>query len=210
MGYCQPVWISDYTYKGMLTWRQSSPLGLVVTAADAVQEDGLLVWGRVGGDGAWVLEPAFRMRGTPQRSAGTHHAAALDAAGREIAGTDFDLAAVADGPDPAERHFAFFLPVAPADFDRIGTLRLLKGAQVRATRTAAPAQAAAATLTRVPGGAALRWTSGHPAALVRDAATGEVVAIARDGALDLPVDRDLDVEFSDGIHSRHQRLSPQP
>lgn len=206
MSYCSPQWISDYTYKGMLTWRQASIVPRIVEAA-APETEGLLVWGRRSG-GAWVLEPAFRIRGALAFGSGTHAAVALDGQGRELARTEFELARVADGPEGAAASFTCFLPLGAGDFDRIASLRILEDGSVVAVRTAAPVAEPKAVLRRLPsGGAALRWTSGHPAALVRDAVTGEVVAIARDGAVELPAGRDVDVEFSDGLHTWRQRLT---
>ena len=44
MGYCNNDWISDYNYKGIMSYRQAHPF--VFTSAD-VARPGLLVWGRI-------------------------------------------------------------------------------------------------------------------------------------------------------------------
>ncbi len=207
MSYCHPLWISDYTFKGMLTWRLASGLGDVVTAGAAVQ-DGLLAWGRTEG-GAWILEPAFRVRGVFNPGSGPHAVQAVDAEGREVAAVEVDTAAVGCGNDPAERAFAVFIPLGTGDFDRIHAIRLKTGSQVLATRQAGPTTAGVAELRVLPsGGATLRWTSGHPAALVRSPRTGEVLAIARDGAVDIPAAQEVDVQLSDGVHTRQLHLKP--
>jgi len=48
MSYCSTLWTSDYTYVGVLNWRSTSPIGIIVPGPDVVTPtgDGLLVWGR--------------------------------------------------------------------------------------------------------------------------------------------------------------------
>lgn len=208
MSYCYPVWISDYTYTGIFNWRQAGAAAAVVQ--DAPQQEGLLVWGRRQG-GKWILEPAFRIKGPLPAGGGAHRASAVDGSGQEIAGVDFDMAAVGCGTDPDEAHFAVFLPMGGDAFDRIQTLQVKAGDQILALRKPSLVLGGDAALNAQPaGGTTLRWTSGHPAALVRDARTGEVVAIARDGVVNLPEAREVDVQLSDGVHTEKVRLTPEP
>jgi len=208
MAYCSPVWISDYTYQGIYNWRQSG--AMVISDQEQPQQEGLLVWGRVKA-GRWILEPAFRVKGILPAGAGSRRASAVDATGREIAGVDFELATVGCGADPDEAHFAVFLPLDGDGFDRVQALHVKAGDQILALRRPTAVLGGDAVLASRPtGGTTLRWTSGHPAALVRDARTGEVVAIARDGVVNLPEAQDVDVQLSDGVHTERVRLVPEP
>ena len=45
MGYCNNEWISDYTYRGVLEYRGTSP---VMSSASSMIQPALLVWGRIG------------------------------------------------------------------------------------------------------------------------------------------------------------------
>jgi len=67
------------------------------------------------------------------------------------------------------------------------------------------------TASMVASGAVrLRWNPAvYPMALVRDAATGEILSFARNGDATVGVSgRDLDVTFSDGVRSRQERVTP--
>lgn len=57
----------------------------------------------------------------------------------------------------------------------------------------------------------LQWNAAaYPMALVRDAATGEILSFARRGDATIAVaGRDLDVTYSDGVRSRQERVTPQ-
>jgi hypothetical protein len=61
------------------------------------------------------------------------------------------------------------------------------------------------------GSVRLTWNAGaYPMALVRDAATGDILSFARNGDATIGVaGRELDVTFSDGVRSRRERVTPQ-
>ena len=73
MGYCNPSWISDYTYRGVLDYRGSSRTALATASFEeegtAVAQPSLLVWGRVTAAGEVVIEPAFRLVPAPAAEA---------------------------------------------------------------------------------------------------------------------------------------------
>jgi hypothetical protein len=176
----------------------------------------LLVWGRIGPDGI-VLEPAFEIDAPPAlpTRAGPYRVQATDDADREIFTLSFDGEAIDHAPN--ERHFAFVVPLA-ANGPRPVALRLLANGLVATRRSPAPsvapirAPAALAPVRARPSGgprSRLEWDAArYPVALVRDPATGQVLAFARGGQVDVTVPgRDLDVVFSDGVRSV-RRLVP--
>ncbi len=123
MGYCNPDWISDYTYLGVLAWRGAGP---AVAAARVPAAPGLLVWGRVI-QGHVVLEPAFEVFAPavlPAR-AGRHRVEGYDAQGARLFGISFEGDLVPDLPRGDERHFAFVVPLGRAELARLASLRLV-------------------------------------------------------------------------------------
>ena len=78
------------------------------------------------------------------------------------------------------------------------------------TPPAAAARMAEAVEARgVAGGVQLRWdAAAHPMIMVRDPATGEVLSLARGGAIDVATtQRALDVVLSDRVGSRAVRVT---
>jgi hypothetical protein len=108
MGYCVPNWVSDWTYKGIMNYRETH--SSVVAARSAAPEPGLLVWGRVSGSEI-VLEPAFDVVAParlPERT-GPHRIEAFTDDGSSVFSIAFEGEAV-DHADPTQRHFAFVVP----------------------------------------------------------------------------------------------------
>ncbi len=115
MSYCNPDWISDYSYEGILDYRQAYG-GM---ASGSGPEPSLLIWGRVSGEGI-VLEPAFEVNTVPvfPEAPGSYILEALDRQGRPLFSRAFRPIPVPDA-GPEEGHFAFAVP-----------LRLLGGAEL--------------------------------------------------------------------------------
>jgi hypothetical protein len=205
MGYCNNSWISDYHYLKALNYRQGNPVAIVMGAR---AEPALLVWGRVV-DGVVTLEPAFEVM-APARlpsGRGAYALEALDGAGRALYAASFDGEMVAD-QERDERHFAFVVPLSRL---RGGLARLqVRGGFAAAERAARPARAAGAAARREAGDRVrLRWDAdAYPMALVRDAATGQILSFARGGDVALVSDAaGLDITFSDGVHSRREQAA---
>ncbi|MGH7584871.1 MAG: hypothetical protein ACREMH_01355 [Gemmatimonadales bacterium] len=208
MGYCDPQWISDYTYTGVMGWRAAG--GASVASAGA-PVDGLLVWGRIV-DGNVALEPAFQVRAPASPSAGGWSLELTDESGALIGQHRFAVAAVADFPSPAST-FAFVVPMDQARHDRVTGIKVRgPGGQAELRATPVPPGAAvvapAPAAERAAGRVRVRWDAARfGAALVRDATTGEVLAIGRGGDVLVATPRgDLDVTLSDGVRNARQRV----
>jgi len=207
MGYCSPDWVSDYSWIGMIGYRESG------SYAAAPAGDGMLVWGRLRGDEV-VLEPAFRvaLRAEHLPRPGRHRVELLDAAGNVLADASFAGQPVGDLPGAAEEHFAFVLPVAPAVEARLAGIRVTARGRAALQQAVAGAGDVTIALTRrSETGVELRWDGVRfPMALVRDARTGEVLSFARGGAALIAARAPaLDVELSDGVRGvRSRRLVP--
>jgi hypothetical protein len=124
-----------------------------------------------------------------------------------------------DDVQAPELQFAAVLPVSPAVSQQVATLRFVTpaGTAVRTSPRAAsgprtlfmpdPAVSAARPNALQ---AALQWDGAtYPMALVRDAATGQILSFARGGQATIWTRAAaLDVTFSDGIQARSARLTP--
>ena len=215
MSYCAPEWITWYTYRAILDFREE--WDWPAAARSAAQEPVLLVWGTVR-DGEVVLEPAVELTGRaslPPRP-GPFRIEAKDASGATLYGFSFAGAEVADGPTAGERHFAFTVPQRLMQMDRLASVRLTaNGRQATVTRAGGPVDtrlrpAAPRFSVAAPGRgrASVSWEpSRHPLAVVRDPRTGEILSFARGGATQVRTDApELELLFSDGVRTTAQRV----
>jgi hypothetical protein len=206
MGYCGNEWISDYTYKGVMTYRRSEA-SLAGGMAEAFQP-ALVVWGRIE-NGRAVLEPAFRVTTRPHlpRRPGPYRLEARAADGSRIFGFDFEALKVADGPNGAE-HFSFAVPLRADRAARVTSLHLAGGG-VQASMTQVSSEPAAVEVTPGAGGrVGLRWDASRaPMIVVRDPATGDVLSFARGGSAEVTAAGDeLSLTVSDQVRSRDRRV----
>ena len=208
MSYCDPQWISDYTYTGVQEWRAAA--GASVQGSGGPVE-GLLVWGRIV-DGKVILEPAFEVTAPATPAAGEWTLEVTDETGARVAEHRFAVAEIADLSYPAST-FAFVVPLDRARRERAAGLKV-RGPAGQAELRAVPAPPGAAVVAPTPaaeraaGRVRLRWDAARfGAVLVRDAATGEVLTIGSGGEAMLVEPRgDLDVTLSDGVRSARQRI----
>jgi hypothetical protein len=206
MGYCSNTWISDYTYLGVMN--QRGPASVVQIGS--MREPSLIVWGRIR-DGEVVLEPAFEAttEALLPVSSGPNLLQGFDANGDEGFRIAFAGTPVADAPH-GEEHFAFAVP-----------LRMIRGSL---TRLQLESRGQRATLTTTGAGAAgrksnlrlersgtsstVRWNAAeYPLAVVRDAATGQILSLAHGGSVTLDhAAAPLVVTLSDRAKSRIEHL----
>lgn len=220
MGYCHPNWVSDYVYKGILDFRGGTGGFLKVGAEDAPltkaqAQECLIVRGIVHADGSVELLPSFRTRALPSEpvSAGDYLLECQDAQGLKVYGTPLELMEVGCAPQGPVRHFVMALPLDPALLDRVAGLAVVKGGQVKGDRRGLSTAALLATpsldLQRLSESQAqLSWDATlHPAALVRDADSGEVIAILSGGRQPFATTaKRFEVVLSDGVSSRTHPL----
>jgi Metallo-peptidase family M12B Reprolysin-like len=223
MGYCDPKWISDYTYKAVLNYLSpSSPVVTSSVVSQAVQPC-LLVWGHIR-NGEMVLEPAFQVNTRPSlpQRAGQYSVSAGAEDGTTLFNLSFEPQEIADLPGD-QKNFAFAVPISDAGARQLTTLRLSgRGRQtVRRAQPPAPSQVQPRTGIKPPsadvhrlssGGMGVRWDARtHPMVMVRDAQTGEVLSLARGGSVQLPgFKREVDLVLSDGVRSSVRRVPVTP
>jgi len=213
MGYCVPNWVSDFNYKGIMTYRGISPYeGDAQTRA---AEPGLLLWGRITSD-SLILEPAFEVT-APASLPSTRGPYSIEATaedGTRVFSLNFDGSTV-DHAAPEDRQFAFVVPLSAFGGRALGGLRLSAPGRFTELRSStlsrqqlAQQGSGSLRVRRLDGDATVTWSSASVrGALVRDARTGEVLAIARNSSAKVTTNaRDVDIVVSDGVRSRTHRL----
>ena len=215
MSYCEPEWISDYTFRAVLAFREAEA---AAQAAYAVaREPSLVVWGRMNGR-SLTLEPAFEVETRPSlpTEPGPYTLQGLDASGDVVFELSFAGEALGHGPAD-ERHFAFAVPASMARADRLERLRLIGPGAAVAERARLPVAARAQgpvqpmLAARGANRVELRWdAAASPLVVVRDPRTGNILTFARGGAMELPTDAaELELIVSDGVRSTRQRMEVQ-
>ena len=206
MGYCGDVWTSDYTYEGVLGFRQGSPMGI----AWDLPRDCLLVSGIRRGD-RLELRPAFRVEALPSAEGGSHLLEIRDGSGRVLKRFAFELVEAMDGGQD-EGHFTLAVPVDDLDATLIESLTVSSAGQMLARLGRRPAAAALSeeplAIREGPRRTRLDWDHGaRPRVMVRDPLNGEVLAFGEGGSLLLLTDfRYLEVHASDGVSSDRRVL----
>ena len=221
MGYCSPRWISDYNYNAMMTYRGYSTTQMATAVAGATVRggsvvDGLLVWGRMDGSGAIVLEPALRITAPTVLPAagGDFTLTAQDASGRQLYSTSFSPVALSDDAPGGGAHFAFVIPMSEAAHAQLARL-VVSGrgrSDERVSRQPASALAAATAGADIAAEASdrarVKWNAASfPMMVVRDGETGQILSFARGGDMSIAT-RKADVELivSDGVRSATTRV----
>ncbi len=223
MGYCDPKWIGDYTYRAVMDYLVGSNGPVIAAAVDPSAQPCLLGWGPIR-DGEMVLEPSFLVHTRPSlpRSSGPYRVEAGAEDGTSLFDLSFAASEIADARGN-QQNFVFAVPISDAASARLATLRL-SGRGRTATQTARRPIASGAQLRtglkplaaqarRTSGGrVALSWDlRAHPMVMVRDAETGEILSFARDGSVEVAsLKRSVDLVFSDGVKSQVKRVLVSP
>ena len=201
-------WISDYTYMGVMNYRQV--FGDAV-ATEAARQECLIVWGRVTKRGV-VLEPAFTANTIPvlPSRGGKLQLAALDENGATIKSFSFDPLKVEDARE-AEEHFAYAIPVSQLPLNRVASLSLSGSGlrtQVRTARAVSAADARVSITSPSAGVTRFKWNADAvPLLVVTDAATGQVLSFATSGdAVVRTNTKSFKVKASNGVRSMELQL----
>ena len=195
MSYCEPQWISDYTYKALY----SVLGGKAIAAASATPANSLLIRAGIGSNGAASLAPAYGIAGTPDAApeSSDYRVEFLDAAGNVVASQPVaasemeqphvvalsggqlirqENALALRGMEARAPRLAINAVVA-APAQAFASIRLVRAGAVlatRAVRATVPAVASAAPSVerQADGTLLLRWGAPAVAAMVRYTADG--------------------------------------
>jgi hypothetical protein len=217
MAYCNPAWVSDYTWSGLIANRTSNPNYAPPLASTATA--GLLVWARITPHGV-VMEPSFRVAPPTTRptGSGAYRVEGYDAGGRLLFSYPVEPQHTMAINMNHEMHISTVLPLDAAQDQALARVRLITpDGPVERVSNQAVAQIGNRIFLRdpaaqlaVPNTAQARFTwdgSVYPMAMVRDAATGQVLSFARGGnAVIWTGSRRFDVTFSDGVRSLVKRI----
>jgi Peptidase M66 len=205
-GYCNPYWVSDYSWKAMVGYRQDGPNNTAEIADAVAGTKGLLIWGRITPEGP-VLEPAFSLEaGAELPVPGPHRIEVRTVDGSLLESIPFQSSPIADLPSGPEEAFAFVLPSGQWE-GPVSELRLIADGKV-AIRRASPAGDPALRFgeNRDRQSRTIQWdASRYPMLLVRDCESSQILSFARGGSVRLPPVRSLDLTLSDGVKSRRIR-----
>jgi hypothetical protein len=207
MTYCDPTWISDYHYEKVMNYRATSPHDSAFWSSDgaATSSEGSLIVTVGVSRGALRLGPVVESEAPPRMPVpgGPYTLEGLDETGAVV----FSLAFAPRPLDHGGALFSAALPRSLARPDRLATLRVTgpEGVLERGRATSGPPPM---TITETAGRQVAQWDAGtYRLAVVRDRATGRIVAMARGGEIPLPDDpSQLDVTLSDGVRSHPVEL----
>ncbi len=229
MAYCSPVWVSDYVYSSILSFRQASPFGLPPPSAPQAAEqisgtgvqDCLLISGRIH-NGSVELDPALQVRTVPTVQKGkAFHGSRLvegrDASGNLLFLRSLPLAQVADDiPGSVIQHFIAAIPMKETSMKALNELRVLGDFGPEAVRWSSnvlPLRSGAVQMPQAKvfgeGEVRLTWdAAAHPLVMVRDASTGDVLSFARGGDMVIKTPaKQLELTLSSGVTSEKILLS---
>ncbi len=220
MGYCSGSWFSDYNFREMQRYMEGQP-SLIATqatqiAADAVEQDMLLVAGIIGPDGL-QLAPVQAMRAVPASGTGEYTLRMLLRDGRTFEHA-FD-AELVDHAELPERHFAIAIPDPGAALARIDVLRGATPVPVRSSGLATAQRTSRASIERLRGvdwnesNGRLRveWdtaAASHVAVTYVLDGTRTVLGVSRTGGVAefdtaaLPAGGRFEIALTDGLNAR--------
>ncbi len=187
MGYCEPIWISDYFFTQATQFRRYYERASAGAAAVGTRT--LLLWGGIEPDGTPFLEPAFVVDApvSGPLSGGAYELEGTAGDGRVLFSTSFEMPEVAHGEGGSR--FVFALPVEPEWGDGLAKVTL---SGPGGTATLDPETDASMAIVR-------DRSSGRVRGILRDALTG---SLASASAAALLSDPDIEVLVSRGLPGR--------
>lgn len=206
MGYCSPVWSSEYTYRGVLAARGS--IAVVARPLPEQRTRVLIVRGTSDRQRGVVLLPSFALTGRPtaQQPAGSHTLEGKDADGRLLFRQAFEP--VEFDHTTELRSFTMAIPLSAELENTLHSIEArgpgLAAARVSRVTDMAPAPMLSARVDRTAGRATALCTGAHTRGIaVIDAVSGALLGSASSARLQvaLTAGTRITVACSDGIRT---------
>jgi hypothetical protein len=211
MGYCNSQWISDYTYVGIMNYLTAAGTEPSMTFASAQsKQPSLLIWGRIE-NGVPILEPAFEIDAYPDMpaAAGQSRITATDGSGREVLSFSFNGQRIADLPGDNET-FSFVVPLSALRGRNVASLRLSARGRTATNVASEVVDADPGVVATRPGSGRVRlqWNVNRfPVLMVRNRATGNIIAFARGGDATIAGNQDeIEVNASNRVRSARRTV----
>jgi len=227
MSYCEDPWVSDYTWEGVVDFREANePLSVAGALSEggvqqrasqeiAPRQSVMLVRGRITPNGV-EIEPTFTLDAVPELpKSGPHRLELRDASGAVIYSAAFAGTAVPHAEIAGTEHFTFAIPLSALGGRSAAALVVSAAvggrSELRARSDAALRVAPTLSAVRNSDGG-VRITHSDAATsgmIIRDAASGRVISIVRGREASLPAGLgELEVLASDGLRSSTLRIRP--
>jgi hypothetical protein len=166
MSYCQPAWISDYTYQGMYNYLLQQSYRTI--EQPQVAQDSLFIRVLAGENGGYQLEPIYALKGFPEQKVkeSEFQAEFLDETGLVVAQSP--LPVLNAGDPPTTNYLIRTLVEKPAS--RFNTIRIVKNGVSQIERTVEQISASPISkleVVKLNNGVMLRWGSPNIPAIVR-------------------------------------------
>jgi hypothetical protein len=208
MSYChREMWISDYTYAGVLDYRRDHADFANLRPAHATRV--LVVSGSVDHDSdALQLDPLLLLPNAPLRdSAGPYRLRVWSDSGELLGERDFETFELSSHIEEI-----FYVTLPMPEGSRVGRVRIERDGALLLERSLGltPAQVPPApSVTAVPGGVAIQWAASPGYELtVRDPATGRLLGSDQSGLIVLPgATRNLEALIRDGLNTTRYPLA---
>jgi hypothetical protein len=200
MGYCFPVWISEYTWRGVFQWRTNA----APVVSNIRKQPGVLIAGSIDETGQVTLRPALSadvVIPAPATS-GDVSIAVTSGSGAVLAETRVQSTAVDHAA--GERHFIAILPADRA----VGAAKVVASTRNNATAALSVMAGDPVVSARVLSGGRTEFRNDlGRAMLLRDGATGDVLSVAWTGRIVLTHTGPVTASVSNGLRSTTRTIT---
>ena len=166
MSYCQPAWVSDYTYQGLYNYLLQ--YGNRAMDQSQVAKDGLLIRVLAGENGSFTLEPVYSLKGSPfqEENESEFRVEFLDESGKAIGQSMLPVLDPGD-PQTTQRVITTLVEQPAFPFSAIRIAKNGVSQTERSVRQNPASPTSTLEVVKLDNGALLRWGSPSIPAIVR-------------------------------------------
>jgi hypothetical protein len=166
MSYCQPAWVSDYTYQGLYNYLVQ--YGNQAVDQTQVAKDGLLIRVLAGENGSFTLEPVYSLKGFPDQveNKSEFRVEFLDESGKAVGQSMLPVLDPGD-PQTTQRVITTLVEQPAFPFTAIRIAKNGVSQTERSVRQNPASPTSKLEVVKLDNGALLRWGSPSIPAIVR-------------------------------------------